>query len=127
MYSFRYPGISIGLILIGAFLFIGHHAIIDLPPQSMHKWRQTDSASFAWNYYAESPNLLQPRFHNLYNDQKAAAEFPILYWIVGMLYRLFQPHHAWFRGLQLLIVFSGFWALYRLAQLFLADHIWSIL
>ena len=107
MYSFRYPGISIGLILIGAFLFIGHHAIIDLPPQSMHKWRQTDSASFAWNYYAESPNLLQPRFHNLYNEQKAASEFPILYWIVGMLYRLFQPHHAWFRGLQLLTVFSG--------------------
>ncbi|MEL7535134.1 MAG: glycosyltransferase family 39 protein [Bacteroidota bacterium] len=127
MYSFRYPGMSIGLILLGTFLFIGHHAILDQPPQSMHKWRQTDSASFAWNYYTASPNLFKPQFHNLYNEQKAAAEFPILYWIVGMLYRLFQPHHAWFRGLQLLIVFSGFWALFKLANLYLADHLWSMI
>ncbi|MEL6844074.1 MAG: glycosyltransferase family 39 protein, partial [Bacteroidota bacterium] len=115
------------LLLLVVFLFVGHQAILHEPPQSIHKWRQSDSASWAWNYYHGSANLFKPQFNNLANEQKAASEFPIVYWLVGMFYRLFSPHHAWFRGLQLLIVFSGFWALYRWAILVLTDQTWSIL
>ena len=90
--------------------------VLHLRPQPHHLWRQTDCVSLAWNYYDTTVNLFEPAIHNQFADDwtsgKTAGEFPILYWLVGMLWRITGPSEFTFRLIELLLHFAGTLALF---------------
>ncbi|MCB9331932.1 MAG: glycosyltransferase family 39 protein [Lewinellaceae bacterium] len=84
---------------------------LDLPPASIHQWRQADGAALAWNY-ARHPNLMAPEVCNLFSaaDAHAVGEFPLLYWLSGCISRhLDRPEYP-LRWIGLVLLFFGCWA-----------------
>ena len=56
----------------------------------IHEWRKTDSLAFALNY-SKGAAFLEPQTNFISNvgNRNAAAEFPIVYYIIGNIWRLF--------------------------------------
>jgi hypothetical protein len=116
----NYNGLLGKVIFIGAFigLFFLYHLNETLfyPPQSVHIWRQTNSLSIAHNYYQDNLPFLQPEMHNQFCDQgnsgKAVGEFPVIYYFVGQLWKLFGKQEWIFKLVHLTILFFGLYALF---------------
>ena len=110
-------------IVLFASVFVGLFFLYDLdrslfiPPQSVHIWRQTNSLSLTLNYHQYNLPFLEPEMHNHFGgggySGKAAGEFPIIYYFVAKLWDVFGPHEWIFKLVQILIIFSGLFALYH--------------
>ena len=98
-------------------------------PQSIHIWRQTNSLSIALNFYDHGNSLFEPQIHNQFCDDgmsgKTAGEFPIVYFAVAKLWKLFGVHEWIFRLVQLIILFLGLFALFEICFHFLKNQFWS--
>lgn len=84
---------------------------LSLPPVSVHQWRQADGASLAW-HYAQHPAFSAAQISNLFytGDAHALGEFPLLYWLAGIIsHYLGYPEYP-LRWIGLLLLFSGGWA-----------------
>jgi len=115
-------------ILVIAFFFLGYHDVFFSEPFGIHFMRQTDSLSFASNYYNHGFKFFSPELYNLKNiDAKAACEFPITYYITSLLYGAFGKHFFIQRLVHLLIAYFGLFCIYRLALLILKNKIYAIL
>lgn len=88
------------------------------PPQSLHIWRQTNSLSITQMYYQYNLPLLQPEIHNQLADAgttgKAVGEFPFLYYFMAKVWQVIGKSEWSFRVFQLLILFGGLLALFRI-------------
>jgi hypothetical protein len=73
--------------------------------------------------------FFEPEIHNLISDQlttgKTAAEFPIIYYLVALLWQIFGHHEFIFRALQVLTSFFGLWCLFRLLSDLFKDLLWA--
>jgi hypothetical protein len=104
-----------------------YHEIIFKRPDSFHTWRQTDCTSLALNYYQLDLPFLEPQTHNLLgNNGKGVGEFPIIYYIVGKLYKVFGYHEFIFRIVNTLIFFLGLFYLFKLSYLLLKSTFYSL-
>jgi hypothetical protein len=91
--------------------------IIQHRPRSVHQWRQADCASLSLNYYQNDISFWTPQLHHQAGDNGyAAAEFPLLYYIVSRLYTLFGFHEFLHRGLVLMIAMISWWVLFRMSN-----------
>lgn len=103
--------------------------VLHLRPQPHHLWRQTDCIALAWNYYDTTANLFEPAIHNQFADDftdgKTAGEFPILYWLVGMLWRITGPSEFAYRLIELLLHFAGSLALFASLRRIVGDAFWA--
>lgn len=120
--------IMVSLLLVFS-VYFGYLHIIGLEPQSVHTWRQADSVSFTWNFYKNTWNPFAPEINNLLykGDGKVAVEFPGLYWLGGMLSRLFGYNVRIPRMINILVVMMGLFAFYRLTWATLRDRFWAIM
>ena len=110
------------VLFLMACLFFEYPTFIEFQPQSMHNWRQADCASFARIYYENGMDFFEPRVYNvLAGEGNAVGEFPILYYFVACLYKLFGPHEFLFRGVNLLIFMFGLLSLFQLVKRLLKD------
>lgn len=104
-------------VLLVISCFYNYHEIINYRPTSMHQWRNSISASMAVNY-AHEGDFFHPRTHNLQADDLTSdvsvTEFPVVYYVIGMLYRVFGIHEQIFRLVNILIGFTGLFFLFRL-------------
>lgn len=104
--------------------------VLHLPPQPHHLWRQADCISLAWNYYDTTWNFFQPTIHNLFSDDyttgKTAGEFPILYYLVGMIWRITGPNMFIYRLVEFALHFVGTWALFASVRRILAEGFWAV-
>lgn len=118
----------IGFILLCSAYEYGH--ILHLRPLPHHLWRQSTCLSLATEYYGGEWNLFQPGVQSLIADQmttgKSAGEFPLLYYIVGLVWKLTGPNEFVYRALMLAIHAWGTWALCRLVWRLTGDRFWSI-
>jgi hypothetical protein len=102
------------LFMVICLAFTGVFAALTLDPQGIHFIRQTDSLSFASNYYHFDYGFFEPHVYNLSSsDGAAACEFPILYYITALIYTIAGEHTIVLRLLNLLILSIGFVALFR--------------
>jgi hypothetical protein len=78
----------LGLLLLLSFLYGFWQHFLD-PIQPIHECRKADSLSQAMQFM-KGGHLLQPKTHSISNfgRQEAAAEFPIIYYLVGQIWRL---------------------------------------
>lgn len=103
-----------------------YHIIAFVPPQSIHRWRQTDCTSITLNYYQHGMKFFQPEVHSLVSDNLttgyAAGEAPILYYLMAALYRILGPDDTIYRIVNTLIFLTGIGALFKICFHFLKDH-----
>lgn len=124
----KWPRLFLLLLLVLMSLAYNYHKIIELPPRSIHQWRQADCASFAYTYYSEDRSFFEPAVLNGGKDGtgRTVSEFPILYFIVGNLWQLFGHHDWMFRIVNLCIVFIGLISFVNFTRVYLKDMFWSI-
>jgi len=117
------------LLLISQCIYYGYQNIIPLEPQSLHIWRQSDCASYTWGYASQTLNFFQPEMNNLAPNGtgQVATEFPILYYISGILYRVFGIVPAIPRMLNITFVLMGLFSLYRILKELFTQKFWPII
>jgi hypothetical protein len=117
------------MLLLLAWMY-SYVQILPLRPSSVHQWRQTDCLSLADNYYEGNWNFFQPSLHILFSDDetsgKSAGEFPLLYYLVAILWKLFGKHEYIFRLLNIGITFWGLHALFQLSYRLLKNIFWAM-
>ena len=116
------------IIIICLSLYYNYQEILFLRPQSIHQWRQCYGLSFTLNYYQDNNPLLQPALHFLGRDGtgKTAGEFPILYFLVAKLWKIFGVHEYIFRLVNLLIYITGLILVMKIFEGVLKDSILAI-
>jgi hypothetical protein len=116
----------VGLFTIFSICY--YDSVLDKGPLNMHIWRQADCLSLTENYY-KGADFLQPEMHVLLGDDltsgKSAGEFPILYYTVGMIWKVFGKSYFSYRLFYLFILFAGVFAFYKSLSLLLKDVFWA--
>lgn len=116
--TFNSPGMKwviLGFVLV--FWYFDYWNMMLDGPQSMHTWRQTDSATQAQNYYYNGFDFFNPQVNNLnISDGKAASEFPIFYFLVALGWKIFGMHEFVFHAVWLLVSLFGVYHLFRLCS-----------
>ncbi len=98
-----------------------------LHPQGIHFIRQTDSLSFASNYFRFGNGFFNPQVYNLSSDNgNAANEFPLVYFIVSFIYKLIGEQDFVLRILNLSISVTGFYALYKIIGRIVGDCFYTL-
>lgn len=106
------------IAVVALFFIYDYHEILPKRPQSVHQWRQCDGASIALSYANNGLNPFRPANHNqLSKDGKVVAEFPIVYYIDGVLIRIFGHSDEVIRGVNILLFFFGLFYLFRISLL----------
>lgn len=113
-------------IVFAAFYY---DSVLEKGPLNSHLWRQTDCLSIA-HHYAEGANFFSPEMHIQLSDDnttgRTAGEFPILYFIVGMLWKLLGESYLVYRLFYLLILFAGLFSFYKSLRILFNDSYWAI-
>ncbi len=116
------------LILTGLALLYDFHHILFLRPVGMHQWRSCISAAFPVNlayggsfFRTQSNSLLADNF----TSDITVVEFPLIYFIISIFYRLFGVHEFWFRGFQVAIGFMGLVYLFKASYFFTRDWVYA--
>ncbi|MDZ4752811.1 MAG: glycosyltransferase family 39 protein, partial [Flavobacteriales bacterium] len=123
-----YPVLSSILVTSTIFLLMGFLSILKEPPQGIHFIRQTDSLSFASNYYRNDFNFFEPAvFNQTSNNGQAACEFPVLYYLTSLLYLLFGESDTILRSLNLILSIIGLIYLFKSLYMITKDVCLSIL
>jgi hypothetical protein len=116
------------LLLFIIFAAFYYDSVLDKGPLNVHIWRQTDCLSLTRNY-AEGANFFKPEMNILLGDNNtsslSAGEFPILYYIVGMVWKLFGESYLSYRLFYLLILFAGVFSFYKSLRILLNDNFWA--
>ncbi len=103
--------------------------VLHLPPQPHHLWRQTNCLAIAYNYYAWEWNLFRSAVMSMISDHgmsgRSAGEFPLIYYVIGLLWKVTGPQEVVFRSLMLLLHAGGTLALFRAASLVIGDRSWA--
>ena len=103
------------LLHVCVFFVLGLHLIYPLRPQSVHQWRQCDSASYSLNYFEQETGFFFPQAMNLAGFKgHMVSEFPLLYWITGKLYGVFGFHEGIARFVTYFVFLLGLWAVFEL-------------
>jgi 4-amino-4-deoxy-L-arabinose transferase-like glycosyltransferase len=124
--------IQTGLIFVTLLLFVSwlynYYQILFYPPYSLHAWRQADCLSFTLNYFKENLNFFKPEINGLgiSGNGKTVSEFPIIYFTVAQLWKIFGQKEFIFRLINISIVFFGLFNLHRLVRSVLKDNFFSI-
>ncbi len=117
-------------LLCLSYLYQYNH-IVFYAPQSIHQFRQADCLSIALNYYQDDMNFFKPQLHNQMSQGGtsgfAVGEFPIIYYLVAVLWKIFGLHLWIFRLVEILFVFLGLLALLRIFESILKDSIWALM
>jgi hypothetical protein len=108
------PSIGFALCLVVLYWVTHQFAALMLGPQGIHFIRQSDSLSFASNYFHFDYGLFEPHVFNLTStDGAAACEFPVLYYIAAMVYRFTGESYSVLRIIHLAIISCGFIAAFQ--------------
>ncbi|MBL0046005.1 MAG: glycosyltransferase family 39 protein [Flavobacteriales bacterium] len=103
--------------------------VLNLRPEAHHFWRQTDCLSLAWNYYDTTWNLFEPAMHSQLADGgetgKSAGEFPLLYYVIGLIWRITGPSEMIYRSVGLLLHFLGTLALFGIVRRVTHSAFWG--
>ncbi len=116
------PLIFIFLFVLLFFLY-GFNEIIFMRPQSVHQWRQCDCLAFTQTYYQDHNNFFEPQILYLGDDGtgKTSSDFPLIYYSVAQLWKIFGKHEFIYRALVLILSFTGLFFFFRMIEDLLQD------
>ena len=102
---------------IGISLCYNYPAILQKKNGSIHQWRQSDCLSITQNYYKENLPFHTPKIHHMSDEtgkRGVASEFPILYYVVGNIWKITGQQEWIFRLVNVIIAFIGMFYLFKL-------------
>ncbi|MBK8846503.1 MAG: glycosyltransferase family 39 protein [Bacteroidetes bacterium] len=116
--DFRNADVILFLLSVALLFFVfGFSRYLFLIPQGIHFWRQTDSLSFTLGYYYFESGFFSPSILNAdANNCHCASEFPIVYYLAALFYRVSVEHVAVLKILNTSIVLIGFFYFYKLLK-----------
>lgn len=124
-----WPAIAVLAVFVLLCSAYEYGRVLPSPPQPHHLWRQTNCLAIAYNYYAWEWNLFRPAVMSMISDHgmsgRSAGEFPIIYYLIGLLWKVTGPKEIVFRILMLLLHAVGTLALFRAAALVIGDRFWA--
>jgi len=130
IFSDRYSSVIFFVLLLLTGWLYGYQEIAHYKPQSFHQFRQSDCLSITLNYYHGDLPFHTPAIHNQFADEGnsgySAGEFPLLYYGVAQLWKIFGYHLWMYRVINTLIMFAGLLCLFRLLGALLKDTVWSM-
>lgn len=127
--SFKLSTFIFLLLLMLMFILYQYHRVIKLGPASVHVWRQTDCLSLAYSYYKETLNFFKPTVFNLgeYGNGEAVSEFPLLYYITGIIWRFLGVNEIVLRVINIFIMIIGLISLKKSVELLIKSAFWGII
>ena len=116
------------IIFILIFFIYGYQEIIFKRPQSVHQWRQCDCLAFTQTYYQDGNKFFEPKVLYLGNDGsgKTASDFPLIYYSVAQLWKLFGKHEFIYRSIILTFIFVGFFCFFIMTEHILKNSFFAI-
>ena len=116
------------ILLFIVFASFYYDSVLDKGPLNVHLWRQTDCLSITRNY-SEGASFFKPETNFLLADNNTSslslAEFPILYYSIGMIWKIFGESYLSYRLVYLLILFAGLFSFYKSLRILLNDNFWA--
>ncbi len=104
------------ILSLGIYYLIGLFDYVLRGPQALHFIRQTDSLAFFMGYFQYGNSFFEPRVYEVTGQAgKAAAEFPIIYYLGSWIAKIVGPDPAILRILDLSVFSLGILALFRLS------------
>ncbi|MBL7902627.1 MAG: glycosyltransferase family 39 protein [Bacteroidia bacterium] len=109
------------------YYYVGIYNYLEVRPSSIHSSAQCQRASIALNYYEVDMNFFQPRLQK-YTDGGGVTgvEFPILYYLDALAYKIFGFNEAIARAISLSIVSLGFFFFFLLARKLLNNSLMAL-
>ncbi len=84
---------KIALFSIALLSFVMHFSHFSKELMSIHVWRQAQTQSTIVNFYEEDMNILNPRRNDRGDtDGIFRMEFPLMQWLVALIYKIFGRH-----------------------------------
>ena len=118
------------LFLIALFFLYGFNNILLLGPYGIHTWRQADCLSITDNYFTNGFSFWEPEIHNFISDGKtsgkSAGEFPILYYLIALLWEIFGKSEGIYRIVVLSLNVTGFYYLYKILKDLFTNKFWAL-
>ena len=118
------------LFLIALFFLYGFNNILLLGPYGIHTWRQADCLSITDNYFTNGLSFWEPEIHNFISDGKtsgkSAGEFPILYYLIALLWEIFGKSEGIYRIVVLSLNVTGFYYLYKILKDLFTNKFWAL-
>jgi hypothetical protein len=116
------------IFFICIYAFIGMYKTFPLRPQSVHQWAQCDRAAVAKLYGSITLDITEPQTFNIENGSGITGmEFPLVNYLVGILYRIFGFHEFIYRLVILIILLTGLFAAFEFSNWFSGNHYKSFL
>ncbi len=116
------------LIIVMAFIY-GFNKIIFSRPVGIHQWRNCVSAGYAQCFY-HGADFFKPKTEafvtNKHTSRIVILECPLLYYVVGQIYKIFGNHEFLYRLFNILIGFLGLLCLFKTAKFILEDTVLSL-
>jgi len=123
------PELIFLLILITVGLLYNYHNIAFLRPVGVHHWRNCVSAAFPVNYYYGG-NFLTPQTNALLADHMTSdvtvVEFPLIYYIISLFYKVLGLNVFWHRMFQVVIGFMGLIYLFKASYYFTRNWFYRV-
>ena len=115
--------------IVAIFFIYGYNHTTKLGSYSVHQWRQSDCLSITSNYYEEDLNFLETKINwcGKHGVRNVISEFPIIYFFVAKLWKIFGKEPGIYRLMNLIIFSFGLFALYKICQKLLLSNFWAII
>jgi hypothetical protein len=114
-------------LLVFISLLYGYHKSIVKGPYSIHQWRQVDGLSYAQNFHKGDASFFESEVHWLSEEGngKTVSEFPIIYYLVSILWTIFGKSHIWLRVINVLLVYIGLFSLFKISMDLVKSFFWA--
>jgi len=116
------------LLLVLVALLYDYHEIMSMRPCGIHQWRSAVSAAFPVNL-ADGGSFFRTQTHALLADNLTSdvtvVEFPLIYWIISLFYRVFGVNELWFRLVQVAVGFMGLTYLFKASYILTKDWFYA--
>jgi hypothetical protein len=108
------------LVLVALFFIYGLHLNIFEGPTPIHEWRKSDSLSITLNYM-KGDSFFAPQTNSisLNGNRNAAAEFPIIYYLIGNIWKYIGQNEFVFRILSVALIILGIVLISDVVQFYL--------
>ena len=128
-YSPKYSKWIFTFLFLVISLIYNYQDILFKSPQSIHQWRQCDCLSITMNYFQDNNPFFEPGIHYLGGDGtgKTVSDFPLIYFSVALLWKIFGHHEFIYRLIVILFFYSGLFALFKIFENTLKDSVLAII
>lgn len=115
------------IVAIGISVF-QHFRIFNLDFIGVHTWRQTQTQTVILNFANNDINILNPTINDLtYNNGIYRMEFPLMQWMIAVLYKIFGNHLIITRIFVFVVTFCSVFGIYKIANILTSNKIYGFI